>query len=302
MQMLFQLSYRPSGPSDSSPIFRAVPSWAMSIDLNADVGEGQGQWRMGDDAALLSLVTSANVACGAHAGDPLVMDRTVVLARDLGVAVGAHPGYPDRDGFGRRDLAMSLDELRATVLAQVGALAAICMGRGVELRHVKLHGALYTRAAVDHRLAECVVGAVRTFSSQLTIVALAGSALLDVGRAAGLAVAAEAFADRAYAADGTLRSRSLPGALLGEPADVATQAVSIARDGRVRADDGSWLAIAADTLCLHGDTPGAVANARAVRRAFEAAGLAIASLPSARSSASRARSRSPGHHASLPSG
>ncbi len=250
----------------------------MSIDLNADVGEGQGEWRMGDDASLLPLVTSANIACGAHAGDPLLMDRTVVLAHGLGVAIGAHPGYPDRDGFGRRDLAMSLDELRAAILAQVGALAAICLGRGAELRHVKLHGALYNRAAADHRLAECVVGAVRTFSTHLTIVALAGSALLDVGRGSGLPVAAEAFADRMYAADGTLRSRALPGALHGDPADVAAQAVSIARDGRVRADDGSWLAIAADTLCLHGDSPGAVANARAVRRAFEVAGLTIAPL------------------------
>ncbi len=172
------------------------------------------------------------------------------------MAIGAHPGYPDRDGFGRRDLAMGLDELRAAILAQVGALAAICRGRGAELRHVKLHGALYNRAAVDHRLAGCVVGAVRDFSSGLTLVGLAGSALLDEARSAGLQVAAEAFADRMYAADGTLRSRNLPGALHEEPAAVAEQAVSIVRDGRVRADDGTWIPVVADTLCLHGDAPG----------------------------------------------
>ncbi len=250
----------------------------MSIDLNADVGEGYGEWRMGDDAALLPLVTSANIACGAHAGDPLLMDQTVQLARALGVAIGAHPGYPDRDGFGRRDLAMGLDELRAAILAQVGALAAICRGRGAELRHVKLHGALYNRAAIDHRLAGCVVGAVRDFSSELTLVGLAGSALLDEARSVGLRVAAEAFADRMYAPDGTLRSRSLPGALREEPAAVAEQAISIVRDGRVRADDGSWVPVLADTLCLHGDAPGAVASARAVRRAFEAAGIPVAPL------------------------
>ncbi len=250
----------------------------MSIDLNADVGEGYGEWRMGDDAALLPLVTSANIACGAHAGDPLLMDQTVQLALALGVTIGAHPGYPDRDGFGRRDLAMGLEELRAAILAQLGALAAICRGRGAELRHVKLHGALYNRAAVDHRLAACVVGAVRDFSSELAVIGLAGSALLDEARSVGLRVAAEAFADRAYAADGTLRSRSLPGALHDDPADVSAQAVSIVRDGRVRADDGTWIVVVADTLCLHGDAPGAVANARAVRRAFRAAGIVVAPL------------------------
>ncbi len=250
----------------------------MSIDLNADVGEGYGEWRMGDDAALLPLVTSANIACGAHAGDPLLMDQTVQLAQALGVAIGAHPGYPDRDGFGRRDLAMGLDELRAAILTQVGALAAICRGRGAELRHVKLHGALYNRAAVDHRLADCVVRAVRDFSTGLTLVGLAGSALLVEARSAGLRVAAEAFADRAYTADGTLRSRNLPGALLEDPADVARQAISIVRDGRVQVEGGTWVSIVADTLCLHGDAPGAVASARAVRRAFQAAGIGVAPL------------------------
>ena len=250
----------------------------MQIDLNADVGESYGAWTMGNDSVLLPLVTSANVACGAHAGDPLVMDRTIALCARLGVAAGAHPGYPDRDGFGRRDLDMTTDELQASILAQVGALWAIARAHGVELAHVKPHGALYNRAARDAALAETVVRSVRKFSADLLLVGLAGSIGLEVARATGQPVAAEAFADRAYEADGSLRSRRLPGSVHDDPAAAAAQAVSLVVDGQVRASDGSWVAVTADTICLHGDTPNAPLFAATVRSALEAAGVELRAL------------------------
>jgi len=250
----------------------------MVIDLNADVGESYGAWVMGADADLMPMITSANVACGAHAGDPITMSRTVALAMRHGVAVGAHPGYPDRDGFGRRDLAMSPAELEATLLTQLGALWAVARAGGVEMRHVKPHGALYNRAAVDPDLAACVARAVARFPERLTLVGLAGSALVAAGLAAGLPVASEAFADRAYEPNGSLRARSSTGAVHTDPAVAAAQAVSIARDGRVRAHDGSMLEIRADTICIHGDTPGAAAMAKAVREALEAAGIEVRAL------------------------
>jgi UPF0271 protein len=250
----------------------------VRIDLNADVGESYGAWKMGHDEDLLPLVTSANVACGAHAGDPLVMDRTVRLAAQLGVAVGAHPGYPDRDGFGRRELEMTDEELEASILAQLGSLWAIARVHGVELSHVKPHGALYNAAARDEALAETVCRAVRHFSADVALVALAGSVLLDAGRAAGLRVASEAFADRAYEEDGSLRSRRLPGAVLDDPEEAAQQALSIVTEGTVRALGRHPIALQADTICLHGDTPGAPAFAAAVRAALEEAGVEIRAL------------------------
>lgn len=253
----------------------------MQIDLNADVGESYGAWRMGQDEALMPLITSANVACGAHAGDPLVIERTVALARDAGVAVGAHPGYPDRDGFGRRDLDMTPEELEASLVFQVSAVAGFARAAGIPLRHVKPHGALYNRAARDVAVAEAIAKAVRRCSAELVLVGLAGSLLLEAGRASGLAVAAEAFADRAYEADGSLRSRRLDGAVLPDAAAAAAQAVTIVRDGHVRTFDGATVAVRADTLCIHGDTPGAPAFAAAVRAALEAAGVEVRALGSA---------------------
>jgi UPF0271 protein len=250
----------------------------VRIDLNADVGEGLGPWPMGDDAALVPLVTSVNVACGAHAGDPLTIERTVRLAADHGVAVGAHPGYPDLVGFGRRDLAMAPDELEASIVYQVGAVAAFAADAGVPLRHVKAHGALYNAAARDASLAAVVARAVCRVSPSLVLVGLAGSSLVEAGRAAGLPTAAEAFADRAYEADGSLRSRRLAGAVHEDPAVVAAQAVSIVREGRVTAHDGTAVEVRADTICIHGDSPGAVAFARAAREALEAAGVTVAAL------------------------
>jgi UPF0271 protein len=245
-----------------------------TIDLNADVGESFGPWPMGADEALIPLVSSVNVACGAHAGDAPTILRTVALAVRLGVAVGAHPGYPDLAGFGRRDLDLAPDELRATIVVQVGAVLAAARVAGTSVRHVKPHGAMYNRSARDAAMAATIAEAVRDVDARLVLVGLAGSASIAEARTAGLRVAEEAFADRRYEPDGSLRSRRLEGALLGVR-EAAEQAVAIARDGCVTAADGSRLAVRADTICIHGDSPGAVEIAQAVRKALESAGIGI---------------------------
>lgn len=242
----------------------------VAIDLNADLGEGAGT-----DLDLMAFITSANIACGAHAGGAASMAEAVRLCALDGVAVGAHPGYPDREGFGRRTMAMAASALERSIVEQVGALRAIAREARVDLHHVKPHGALYNLGAKDLVLAETIARAVRRSDARLTLVGLAGSRLLEAGRAGGLLVAAEAFADRAYEPDGSLRARDLPGALHTDPDMAAAQAVGIARDRRVRATDGSWLAVKADTLCVHGDTPGAARIASAVRRALEEAGIEV---------------------------
>ncbi|HYN48854.1 MAG TPA: 5-oxoprolinase subunit PxpA [Candidatus Nanopelagicales bacterium] len=248
---------------------------AARIDLNADVGESLGPWPMGADAALIPLVTSVNVACGFHAGDPLTMRRTVRMALDAGVAVGAHPGYPDLVGFGRRAMDLTVDELEAAVIYQVAALAGIVGGEGGRLTHVKPHGALYHRLAADSVAARAFAAAVARLDPRLRLVAPPGAALLAVGADVGLRCLVEGFADRVYEADGRLRSRGVPGALHEDPDVAAAQAVSIARDGRVTSGDGSPLALRADTICIHGDTPGAVAIAAAVRRGLADAGIEV---------------------------
>lgn len=250
----------------------------MRIDLNCDCGESFGRWQLGDDASTLPHVTSANVACGGHAGDPTVMTQTVRLARDLGVAVGAHPGYPDLAGFGRRVLPMDPDEITATVLAQIGALNAIARSEGVELIHVKPHGALYNHAATAPVVAEAIARAVASFNHELILVALAGSALVAAGEAAGLAVAREAFADRAYEADGTLRARNLPGALIEDDQRALEQALNIAVHGIVVTPDGSEVPVAADTLCIHGDTADAARRAAYLRSGLRAAAVDVVPL------------------------
>jgi UPF0271 protein len=252
-----------------------APEPSLSIDLNADVGESFGPWPMGADEALIPLVSSVNVACGAHAGDPATMLRTAELAVRHGIAIGAHPGYPDLPGFGRRDLDISPADLRASLIAQIGALGAAARVAGGIVRHVKPHGALYNRAARDPDLAATIAEAIRDLDPKLVLVGLAGSASIAAARAAGLAVLEESFADRRYEADGSLRSRALDGALL-EPADAAKQAVSIVRDGTVLALDGSVVPVRADTLCIHGDSPNAVDVARTVVGALTAAGIGIA--------------------------
>jgi len=250
----------------------------MRIDLNSDVGESYGAWVMGQDDELIPLVTSVNVACGAHAGDPSIMAHTVALAKEHGATLGAHPGYPDREGFGRRDISLSTDQLEAAILYQLGALHAFANDAGMRLRHVKPHGALYNRAAKDAAVARAVARAVRRFDNGLLLVGLAGSLLLEAGRAEGLQVAAEAFADRAYEPDGSLRSRRHDNAVLADPEMAAEQAVSIVVLGKAVAHDGSTVQIHADTLCIHGDTPGAPSYARSVRAALEAAGVTVAPL------------------------
>ena len=243
----------------------------MRVDLNADVGEGAG-----DDERLIPLVTSVNVACGGHAGDPITIDRTIRLALASGAAVGAHPGYPDPANFGRQPLAMAPDALEASLVSQIRAVADAALALDTPLRHVKPHGALYNLAARDPAVAATIARAIARVSSDLVLVGLAGSALLSAARDAGLRSAAEAFADRAYEADGSLRSRSLPGALLESPGDAAAQALAIVRDGRVGAHDGGSVAVRADTICIHGDSPGAVEFALAIRAALEGAGVTIA--------------------------
>jgi UPF0271 protein len=248
----------------------------MRVDLNADAGESFGTWALGDDAALLSSVTSVNVACGFHAGDPSVIRRTVRLAADAGVRVGAHPGYPDLQGFGRRAMVMTPSEVEDVVLYQVAALLGIARAAGVDLAHVKPHGALYNQAAGDQRLASAIARAAASLHTPLMLVGLAGSALIQAGIDAGLRVVAEAFADRAYLADGSLAPRHMEGAIIHDPALVAGRAVRIVRDGCVQSLDGKALVpVRADTLCIHGDTPGAPSLARAVRAALEAAGVRV---------------------------
>ncbi|MGQ9927604.1 MAG: LamB/YcsF family protein [Chloroflexaceae bacterium] len=245
------------------------------IDLNCDCGESFGVWSLGDDVAVLPHVTSANVACGAHAGDPEVMRRTVRLCRTLGLAVGAHPGFPDLPGFGRRPLPLTPSEVESSVLAQIGALHAIARAEGVELRHVKPHGALYNLAAQTPAIAEAVARAVAAFSRDLVLVGLAGSALVEAGLSAGLCVAREAFADRGYAADGFLLPRDAPGALILDPQRNLAQALSIVTIGQVTDPEGRPIPVVAETLCIHGDTPGAAERAALLRQGLLAAGVEV---------------------------
>jgi UPF0271 protein len=247
------------------------------VDLNGDVGESFGIWRLGDDARILGFVTSANIACGFHAGDPATIDATVREATRRGVAVGAHPSYPDLAGFGRRSMRLSPAEVEAAVLYQIGAVEAIARANGVRLSHVKPHGALYNDAADDRELADAIASAVLR-AGDYRLVGLAGSALIDAARDAGVRSASEGFCDRAYGADGRLRPRRLAGALLSDPAVAARQALDIATRGCVRVEGGAEIALRADTLCIHGDTPGAVEIAQAVRAALESAGVRVAAL------------------------
>jgi UPF0271 protein len=244
-----------------------------TIDLNCDVGEGCGA-----DEALMPLVSSANVACGGHAGDEASMRETVRLARRHGVAVGAHPSYPDRAGFGRERLPRSGAEVRADVVAQVRALAAICRAEDVPLVHVKPHGALYNAAAEDEALARAVAEAVRDVDPGLVLVCLAGSPMVRVARGLGLTCAEEAFADRGYTSRGTLVPRGEPGALVQDPEVVAARASRMARERTVVAVDGTTVPVAADTLCLHGDTPGAATLAAAVRARLAGDGVRVRAL------------------------
>jgi len=247
----------------------------LRIDLNCDMGESFGIWRLGDDEAVLPYITSANIACGVHAGDPSTMRRTVRMALDRGVAVGAHPGLPDLVGFGRRNLAITPEEAYDLVVYQVGALAAFVKAEGGRLQHVKPHGALYNMAAKDRALADAIAAAVAAVDPGLILFGLAGSELVRAGQRAGLRVAAEAFADRTYQADGSLTPRRTPGALIDDPDRAAEQVVRLVKEGKVRALDGTELTVHADTVCLHGDGARAVELAHAIRARLEAEGIAV---------------------------
>ena len=246
-----------------------------SVDLNADLGEGFGRWRLGDDDALLDIVTSANVACGFHAGDPATMHRICRTALARGVAVGAQVGYRDLAGFGRRRIDYDRDDLRDDVLYQIGALAAFCRAAGGQLGYVKPHGALYNTAAVDEVQASAVVAAVRAYDAALPVLCQPGSVLAGAAAAAGLAVTAEGFADRGYRPDGTLVPRTAAGAVIDDPDAVARRAVRMAADGVVEAIDGRSVPCPVASICVHGDTPGAVELAARVRTALRESGLAV---------------------------
>lgn len=247
----------------------------MNIDLNSDLGESLGVWRMGDDAAMLDIVSSANVACGFHAGDPAGILRTLRQAKERGVAVGAHVAYRDLVGFGRRNMDVDSADLRADVIYQIGALKGLAAAAGTDVRYVKPHGALYNTIAHDERQARDVIAALREIDPNLVLVALAGSPLVGWAEAQGLRVVAEAFADRAYTPQGTLVSRREPGAVLHDANDVAERMLRLANEGTVTAIDGSVVRIRADSICVHGDSPGAVEMARRVRERLVQAGVTI---------------------------
>ncbi|MGB0099297.1 MAG: 5-oxoprolinase subunit PxpA [Nocardioides sp.] len=245
------------------------------MDLNSDVGESFGRWQLGDDEAMLALVTSANVACGFHAGDPLTLQRTCEIAAERGVAVGAQVGYRDLAGFGRRYIAYEPADLRADVLYQIGALDALARAAGTRVSYVKPHGALYNAAVHDHEQARAVVEAVTAYDASLPLLGLPGSALLAAGDAAGLRSVREAFADRGYTPEGTLVPRRDAGALISDPDTVAARVLRLVSEGTVQAVDGSVVEVRADSVCVHGDSPGAVAMARAVRDRLADAGVTM---------------------------
>lgn len=246
------------------------------IDLNCDMGESFGAWKMGDDQRILPCVTSANIACGFHAGDPATMRKTVAAALQQGVSIGAHPGLPDLPGFGRRSMALTEQEAYDLVVVQVGALAGVAASQGARLNHVKAHGALYNMAAKDARLARGIAQAVRDIDSRLVFYGLAGSALVREAEALGLPVASEVFADRSYQPDGSLTPRSQPGAMIEDLTVSLRQVLQMVQQGTVTAVDGSMLRVRADTLCLHGDQPGALSFAQALRQALAEAGVQVA--------------------------
>lgn len=246
------------------------------IDLNCDMGESFGAWRMGDDAGVMPWITSANIACGFHAGDFSTMHKTVLLAKQHGVAIGAHVSLQDLQGFGRRKMKVSPNEIHAMTLYQIGALAAFARAADTRVVHVKPHGALYNMAAKDAKLADAIARAVRDFDAKLILVGLAGSELPKAGAALGLSIAHEAFADRSYEADGSLTPRGTQGAVIEDVAVAVAQAVKIATQGNVDMRSGGTLALCADTICVHGDRPDAARFAQALHEGLEAAGIAIA--------------------------
>ena len=251
------------------------------IDLNCDMGESFGAYTIGMDPAVMKFITSANIACGWHAGDPLVMGRTVQMAAENKVGIGAHPGYPDLIGFGRRNMDCTADEVRHYVVYQIGALQAFCRAQGVNLRHVKPHGALYLTAVDNEMVARAVAEAIVSVDPDLMYVALAGAKgelMTRIGREVGLKVVYEAFPDRAYTPEGTLVSRRLPGAVIHDPTEVSERALRMAKENQIIAVDGTSISIEAQTLCVHGDTPTAVKLVESIRQVLEDDGVIVAPM------------------------
>ncbi|MEN1967352.1 5-oxoprolinase subunit PxpA [Lentibacillus sp. N15] len=249
-----------------------------SIDLNCDMGESFGRYTIGRDEEMMSYITAANIACGGHAGDPDVMDRTVALAKEHGVAVGAHPGFPDLHGFGRRMINYSVEEVYRLVVYQVGALQAFCQVHHLEMQHVKAHGALYNLAGKDRRVALAIAQAIHDIDCSLILYGLAGSELLTAGRDCGLRVASEVFADRTYQADGSLTPRGEKGAVIEDAGHAVRQVKRMITDGVVEAIDGTLVNIEADTICLHGDGAHTVAFASQLRKALEQIGITVRAI------------------------
>lgn len=253
---------------------------ARRIDINCDMGEGFGAWRLAPDEEIMPLVTSANVACGAHAGDPNVMAATIRLAKQYAVAVGAHPSYPDLNGFGRRVMPMHPDEVKRWVLYQLGALAALARAEGVELAHVKPHGALYNEGAKNASLAGAIVSAVKAFSTDVPLFCLPGSLIEQAGREASLKIVREGFADRAYEPNGSLMDRSREGAVHSDPQVAAQQALQLVH-GAVDCAGGTRLALEVETICVHSDTHGSVGILRAIRELFDREQIQVAAVGAA---------------------
>lgn len=249
----------------------------LSIDINCDMGESFGAYRIGEDEEVLPAITSANVACGFHGGDPRVLRRTVAMAAGLNVGIGAHPGFLDLVGFGRRNLQISPDEAYTDVLYQIGALAAFTRAAGAPLQHVKPHGQLNNMAMKDRALADAIVAAIADFDRDLLIVAYGGE-FSDAAEAAGMRVAHEVYADREYMPDGTLVPRSHPGAVIHDAERIVERAVSMVKSGEVRTQSGETIALRVDTICVHGDTPGAAAIARVLRSGLQEAGITVEPL------------------------
>ena len=240
----------------------------MKIDLNCDLGESFGNYKIGMDEEVIKFISSANIACGFHASDPLVMEKTVALAKENGVKVGAHPGFPDLAGFGRRNMNVSPKELKAMVVYQIGALNAFCKASGIKMNHVKPHGAMYNMAAKDERLAVAIAEAVAQVDESLFLVGLSGSELLKAAKRVGLKCASEVFADRAYEDDGSLVPRSKIGAVISNEEEASDRAVQMIKYGKVKSITGKEIPITADTICIHGDTPQALHLARIMRAKF----------------------------------
>lgn len=253
-------------------------SFMYKVDLNSDLGESFGAYTIGLDEQVIAHISSANIACGYHAGDPLVMDKTVAAAKAAGIAIGAHPGYPDLIGFGRRNMTCSPAEVKAYVKYQLGALMAFAAAHGMKMQHCKPHGALYNMAGKDAALARAIAEAIAEVDSSIILLALAGSQMIKAGEEAGLRVASEVFADRAYQADGSLVPRKQPGAVIHDTDEAIARTIRMVKEGKVTAITGEDVPLKADSICVHGDNPSAVEFVRNIRARLEAEGVTIAPL------------------------